>query len=137
MAAVVSMLHVLVVGHASLAVGPVLEVRLHDGAHEEEGGRRVVWDAGIGINAFLSVYINSVGNKKRICNIQYVTNQNLSRQVLTLTGWRRSSPRSGSRACMVALLWNRSSRFSFTIMGKIAYSRMLALEYERTFKTKS
>ena len=37
MAAIV---HVLVVGHASLAVGPVLEGRLlHDGAQGEEGGR--------------------------------------------------------------------------------------------------
>ena len=39
-------LHVLVVGHAGLAVGPVLENRLHDGAHGEEGGRG--GDAGIG-----------------------------------------------------------------------------------------
>ena len=35
------LLHVLVVGHAGLAVGPVLENRLHDGAHGEEGG--FVW----------------------------------------------------------------------------------------------
>ena len=53
----------LVVGHAGLAVGPVLEARLHDGAHGEEGGRR--GDAGIGINAFLSVFINSVRRNKR------------------------------------------------------------------------
>ena len=45
-------------GHAGLAVGPVLEVRLHDGAHGEEGGRR--GDAGIGMKAFLSVFIDSV-----------------------------------------------------------------------------
>ena len=32
-------LHVLVLGHAGLAVGPVLEARLHDGSHREEGGR--------------------------------------------------------------------------------------------------
>ena len=53
-------LHVLVVGHAGLAVGPVLEDRLHDGdgAHGEEGGRR--GNAGIGIKAFLSVFIFSV-----------------------------------------------------------------------------
>ena len=51
-------LHVLVVGHAALAVGPVLEDRLHDGGHGEEGGRR--GDAGIGMRAFLSVYIHSV-----------------------------------------------------------------------------
>ena len=44
-------LHVLVVGHAGLAVGPDLQDRLHDGAHGEEGGSR--GDAGIGINAFL------------------------------------------------------------------------------------
>ena len=36
------LLHVVVVGHASLAVGPTLEDRLHDGdgAHGEEDGRR-------------------------------------------------------------------------------------------------
>ena len=44
----VDRLHVLVVGHAGLAVGPVLEleVRLHDCAHGEEGGR--LGDAGRG-----------------------------------------------------------------------------------------
>ena len=53
-----ALLHVPVVGHAGLAVGPVLENRLYDGAHGEEGGRR--GNAGIGINAFLSVFIFSV-----------------------------------------------------------------------------
>ena len=60
-------LHVLVVGHAGLVVGPVLEDRLHDGdgAHGEEGGRRGEeggrrGDAGIGMKAFLSVFIFSV-----------------------------------------------------------------------------
>ena len=48
----------LVVEHAGLAVVPVLEARLHDGAHGEEGGRR--GDAGIGIKAFLSVFIHNV-----------------------------------------------------------------------------
>ena len=51
-------LHVLVVGHAGLAVRPVLEVRFHDGAHGEEGGRR--GDAGIGIKAFLLVIIHNM-----------------------------------------------------------------------------
>ena len=62
-------LHVLVVGHVGLVVGPVLEARLHDGdgAHGEEGGR--LGDTGIGINAFLSVYIHSVGHKK--ANLHY------------------------------------------------------------------
>ena len=50
------------VGHAGLAVGPVLEARLHDGAYGEEGGRR--GDAGIGIKAFLSVFIHSVRRNK-------------------------------------------------------------------------
>ena len=51
-------LHVLVVGHAGLAVGLVHVDRLHNGAHGEEGGR--LGDAVIGINAFLSVFIQSV-----------------------------------------------------------------------------
>ena len=66
-------LHVLVVGHVGLVVGPVLEARLHDGdgAHGEEGGR--LGDTGIGINAFLSVYIHSVGHKKAnfYCTVLY------------------------------------------------------------------
>ena len=58
-------LHVLVIGHAGLAVGPVLENRLHDGAHGKEGGRRGVQDAGIGISAFLfSFYSHQRGLKK-------------------------------------------------------------------------
>ena len=52
------------VGHAGLAVGPVLEARLHDGAYGEEGGRR--GDAGIGIKAFLSVYGPNVEPNKRV-----------------------------------------------------------------------
>ena len=48
------LLHVLAVGHAGLAVGLVLEDRLHDGAHGEEGGP--LGDAGIEIIAFLSVH---------------------------------------------------------------------------------
>ena len=61
------LLYVLVVGHASLAVGPVLEDRLHDG--DGLMGKKV---AAAGIlelekNAFLSVYIHSVGYKKQIC----------------------------------------------------------------------
>ena len=44
------LLHVLAVGHAGLAVGPVLEDRLHDGAHGEEGGR--LGDAEMGKNFF-------------------------------------------------------------------------------------
>ena len=41
------LLHVVVVGHASLAVGPTLEDRLHDGVHGEDG---VLGDAGLGNN---------------------------------------------------------------------------------------
>ena len=55
--------HVLVVGHAGLVVGLVHVDRLHDDAYGEEGGR--LRDAGIGINAFLSVFINSVRRNKR------------------------------------------------------------------------
>ena len=48
---------------------------------------------------FLFVFI-PVGNKKRICISQYSRNQSLSRHkslviVLTLSGWRRSSPGFG------------------------------------------
>ena len=53
--------HVLVVGHAGLAVGLVHVDRLHDDAYREEGGR--LRDAGIGINAFLSVFFYSVRRK--------------------------------------------------------------------------
>ena len=46
------------------------------------------------------VFIHSIDYKKRICIAQYCTNQGLSCHIaLTLSGWRRSSPRSGSRAC--------------------------------------
>ena len=57
-----SPLHVLVVGHAGLAVGPVLEDRLHDGdgAHGEEGGRLGLGDTGIGIITLLSVFMEAV-----------------------------------------------------------------------------
>ena len=51
------------VGHAGLAFDPVLEDRLHDGAHGKEGGRR--GNAGIGINTFLSVFIHTVRRNKR------------------------------------------------------------------------
>ena len=57
------LLHVLAVGHAGPAVGPVYEDRLHDGAHGKEGGRH--GNAGIGINTFLSVFIHSVRRNKR------------------------------------------------------------------------
>ena len=50
-----------VVGHAGLAVGPVLGAQHHDGAHGEEGGRR--GDAGIGINAFLCLYSQRASEK--------------------------------------------------------------------------
>ena len=80
------LLHILV-GHAGPAVGADLVDLLHDGTHIEEGGR--LGDAGIGINAFLSVFIH---NTVRI-KVSLVI-------VLTLSGWRRSSsPSSGSRAC--------------------------------------
>ena len=65
------LLHVLAVGHAGLALDPVLEDRLHDGAHGEEGGRLGV--DGIGINAFLSVYIHRVGYKKGIARNLFLT----------------------------------------------------------------
>ena len=77
------LLHVLV-GHAGLAVGADLVDLLHDGAHIEEGGR--LGDAGIGINAFLSVFIH---NTVRI-KVSLVI-------VLTLSGWRWSTSRSCSR----------------------------------------
>ena len=65
------LLHVLVVGHAGLAVGPVLEARLHEG--DGLMGKRVatagmlkskthffqsLFTACIGINVFLSVFIH-------------------------------------------------------------------------------
>ena len=46
------------VEHAGLAVVTVHEARLYDGAHGEGGGRR--GDAGIGVKAFLSVFIHNV-----------------------------------------------------------------------------
>ena len=51
-------LHVLVVGHAGLAVGPDLQDRLHDGAHGEDGGR--LGDAGIEKKRTFLVFIHSV-----------------------------------------------------------------------------
>ena len=59
------LLQVLAVGHTGLVFDPVLEVRLHNGANGNEGGRH--GDAGIVIDTFLSVFIHSVGYKKRLC----------------------------------------------------------------------
>ena len=84
MASIVSTFWYMVVGHAGLAVGPVLDDRLHNGAHGEEGGRR--GNAGIGINAFLSVFIHSVDYKKPICISLYCTNQSLSRRSTYILG---------------------------------------------------
>ena len=61
-------LHILVVGHAGLAVGLVHVDRLHDDAYGEGGGR--LRDAGIGINAFLSVFIYSVRRKKTFFSLR-------------------------------------------------------------------
>ena len=54
----------------------VFRDRLQNNASGEEGGR--LRDAGIGMYAFLSVFIHSVNYKKPICFSQYSTNQSLS-----------------------------------------------------------